>query len=132
MLLAFNDKATVDSAAFSASPFTPVIEPAQNAAILPGPYVTPADRCNAAAIVTNKCPQLPYRGVARPNVCYAMELMLDAVARQIGREPYEGRLGNPGRPGERPFGTIPHKPLPSADYPRRLRKRAGGARLAGG
>ena len=43
-------------------------------------------------------PAAPYRGVARPNVCYAMELMIDAIARQIGKEPYEVRLANLVRP----------------------------------
>ena len=76
--LAFEAKAAVDSGAYSAYPFTSAIEPSQVSAILPGPYDIPVYRCKAAAVVTNKCPQLPYRGVARPNVCYAMELMVDA------------------------------------------------------
>src|SRR5229473_7284510 len=65
-ILAFEAKAAVDSGAYSAYPFTSAIEPSQVSAILPGPYVIPAYRCKTAAVVTNKCPQLPYRGVARP------------------------------------------------------------------
>ena len=95
-LLAFDAKAAVDSGAYSAYPFTAAIEPSQVSAILPGPYDIPVYRCKTAAVVTNKCPQLPYRGVARPNVCYAMELMIDAIARQIGKEPYEVRSGQSG------------------------------------
>ena len=34
------------------------------------------------SVATNKCPILPYRGVARTGVCFALELTLDAVARR--------------------------------------------------
>ena len=105
--LAFDAKAAVDSGAYSAYPFTSAIEPSQVAAILPGPYDIPVYRCKSAAVVTNKCPQLPYRGVARPNVCYAMELMIDAIARQIGKEPYEVRLANLVRPNRCRSTTSP-------------------------
>jgi carbon-monoxide dehydrogenase large subunit len=120
-LLAFEAKAAVDSGAYSAYPFTSAIEPSQVSAILPGPYDIPVYRCNAAAVVTNKCPQLPYRGVARPNVCYAMELMIDAIARRIGKEPYEVRLANLVRPEQMPFDNVTDKHFDSGDYPQLLR-----------
>ncbi|MGA7487566.1 MAG: xanthine dehydrogenase family protein molybdopterin-binding subunit [Xanthobacteraceae bacterium] len=119
--LAFEATAAVDSGAYSAYPFTSAIEPSQVSAILPGPYVIPAYRCKTAAVVTNKCPQLPYRGVARPNVCYAMELMIDAIARRIGREPYEVRLANLVRPEQMPFDNVTDKHFDSGDYPQLLR-----------
>jgi carbon-monoxide dehydrogenase large subunit len=121
-LLAFEAKAAVDSGAYSAYPFTSAIEPSQVSAILPGPYDIPVYRCKAAAVVTNKCPQLPYRGVARPNVCYAMELMIDAIARRIGKEPYEVRLANLVRPEQMPFDNVTDKHFDSGDYPQLLRK----------
>jgi aerobic carbon-monoxide dehydrogenase large subunit len=120
-LLAFEAKAAVDSGAYSAYPFTSAIEPSQVSAILPGPYVIPVYRCKAAAVVTNKCPQLPYRGVARPNVCYAMELMIDAIARRIGKEPFEVRLANLVRPEQMPYDNITDKHFDSGDYPQLLR-----------
>jgi aerobic carbon-monoxide dehydrogenase large subunit len=119
-LLAFEAKAAVDSGAYSAYPFTSAIEPSQVSAILPGPYVIPAYRCTAAAVVTNKCPQLPYRGVARPNVCYAMELTLDAIARKIGKEPYEVRLANLVRADQMPYDNVTDKHFDSGDYPKLL------------
>src|SRR5215475_5478909 len=119
---AFDARAAVDSGAYSAYPFTAAIEPSQVGAILPGPYVIPAYRCKTAAVVTNKCPQLPYRGVARPNVCYAMELMIDAIARQIGKEPYEVRLANLVRPEQMPYDNVTDKHFDSGDYPELLRK----------
>jgi aerobic carbon-monoxide dehydrogenase large subunit len=120
-LLAFEARAAVDSGAYSAYPFTAAIEPSQVSAILPGPYVIPAYRCKTAAVVTNKCPQLPYRGVARPNVCYAMELMIDAIARQIGKEPHEVRLANLVRPEQMPYDNVTDKHFDSGDYPQLLR-----------
>jgi carbon-monoxide dehydrogenase large subunit len=120
-LLAFDARAAVDSGAYSAYPFTAAIEPSQVSAILPGPYVIPAYRCKTAAVVTNKCPQLPYRGVARPNVCYAMELMIDALARRVGREPYEVRLANLVRPEQMPYDNVTDKHFDSGDYPKLLR-----------
>src|SRR6202023_4081211 len=121
-VLAFDAVAAVDSGAYSAYPFTSAIEPSQVSAILPGPYVIPVYRCKTAAVVTNKCPQLPHRGVARPNVCYAMELMIDAIARRIGREPYEVRLANLVRPEQMPFDNVTDKHFDSGDYPQLLRK----------
>jgi len=121
-LLAFDAKAAVDSGAYSAYPFTSAIESSQVSAILPGPYDIPVYRCRSAAVVTNKCPQLPYRGVARPNVCYAMELMIDAIARQIGKEPYEVRFANLVRPEQMPFDNITDKHFDSGDYPELLRR----------
>ena len=74
-------EATVDSGAYSAYPFSACLEAAQVASILPGPYDFPAYRCRTYSVATNKCPILPFRGVARTGVCFALELVLDAVAR---------------------------------------------------
>jgi aerobic carbon-monoxide dehydrogenase large subunit len=128
-LIAFDAKAAVDSGAYSAYPFTSAIEPSQVSAILPGPYDIPVYRCKTAGVVTNKCPQLPYRGVARPNVCYAMELMIDALARQIGKEPYEVRLANLVRADQMPFDNVTDKHFDSGDYPQLLRTSVEAIRL---
>jgi carbon-monoxide dehydrogenase large subunit len=119
--IAFDARAAVDSGAYSAYPFTSAIEASQVSAILPGPYVIPVYRCKTAAVVTNKCPQLPYRGVARPGVCYAMELMIDAIARKIGREPVDVRLANLVRPEQMPYDNVTDKHFDSGDYPQLLR-----------
>ena len=85
-------EATVNSGAYSSYPFSACLEAAQVASILPGPYDFPSYRCRTWSVATNKCPILPYRGVARTGVCYAIELMMDAIAREAGLEPYEVRL----------------------------------------
>lgn len=113
-------EATVDSGAYSSYPFSACLEAAQVASILPGPYDFPAYRCRTFSAATNKCPILPYRGVARTGVCFAMELALDAVAREAGIEPYEVRLKNLVRPEQMPFDNITNKHFDSGDYPQAM------------
>jgi carbon-monoxide dehydrogenase large subunit len=115
-------EATVDSGAYSSYPFTACLEAAQVASILPGPYDFPSYRCRTWSVSTNKCPILPYRGVARTGVCYAIELMMDAIAREVGLEPHEVRLKNLVRPEQMPFDNITKKHFDSGDYPEALRQ----------
>lgn len=121
-LLGIECEATVDSGAYSAYPFSACLEAAQVASILPGPYDFPSYRCRTYSVATNKCPILPYRGVARTGVCFAMELIIDAIAREAGIEPYEVRLKNLVRPEQMPFDNITRKHFDSGDYPECLRR----------
>jgi carbon-monoxide dehydrogenase large subunit len=115
-------EATVDSGAYSSYPFSACLEAAQVASILPGPYDFEAYRCKTWSVATNKCPILPYRGVARTGVCFAIELVLDAIARELGLEPYEVRLKNLVGPEQMPFDNITKKHFDSGDYPEALRR----------
>jgi aerobic carbon-monoxide dehydrogenase large subunit len=115
-------EATVDSGAYSSYPFSACLEAAQVASILPGPYDFQSYRCRTWSVATNKCPILPYRGVARTGVCYALELMLDLVAREAGLEPFEVRMKNLVRPEQMPFDNITKKHFDSGDYPEALRR----------
>jgi carbon-monoxide dehydrogenase large subunit len=115
-------EATVDSGAYSSYPFSACLEAAQVASILPGPYDFEAYRCRTWSAATNKCPILPYRSVARTGVCFALELVLDAIAREAGLEPYEVRFKNLVRPGQMPFDNITNKHFDSGDYPEALRR----------
>ncbi len=122
LLRGIDCEATVDSGAYSSYPFSACLEAAQVASILPGPYRMPAYRCRTFSAATNKCPILPYRGVARTGVCFALEIMLDAVAREAGLEPGEVRLRNLVRPEEMPFDNITKKHFDSGDYPEAMRR----------
>src|SRR5580693_469681 len=115
-------EATVDSGAYSSYPFSACLEAAQVASILPGTYDFPAYRCRTFSAATNKCPILPYRGVARTGVCFALEIMLDAVAAAAGIEPGEVRLRNLVSPDEMPFDNITKKHFDSGDYPQAMRR----------
>jgi carbon-monoxide dehydrogenase large subunit len=121
-LLAIDAEAIVDAGAYSAYPFSACLEAAQVASILPGPYDLAAYQCRTWSIASNKPPILPYRGVARTGVCFAMELVIDAIAREIGMEPHEVRQRNLIAPERMPFENITKKHFDSGDYPECLRR----------
>ena len=130
-LLALDAEATVDAGAYSIYPFSACLEAAQIASILPGPYVMQAYRCRTWSAATNKPPILPYRGVARAGVCFAMEFLLDAIAHEIGIEPHEVRLRNLVRPEAMPYENITKKHFDSGDYPECLRRAVAAIDVAG-
>ena len=130
-LLAVDCEATVDAGAYSSYPFSACLEAAQVASILPGPYTFGTYRCRTWSVATNKPPILPYRGVARTGVCFAMELMVDAVARAAGREPWEVRLLNLPTAGMMPFDNVTKKHFDSGDYPECLRRAVAAVDVAG-
>ena len=121
-LLALDAEATVDAGAYSSYPFSACLEAVQVASILPGPYDFPVYRCKTYSVASNKPPILPYRGVARTGVCFAMELIIDAVAREAGREPHEVRLDNLVAAEAMPFDNVTDKHFDSGDYPECLRR----------
>ena len=98
------------------------LEAAQVASILPGPYRFGAYRCTTWSVATNKPGILPYRGVARAGVCYAMESVLDGVAHAARIEPHEVRLRNLIPAEAMPFDNITNKHFDSGDYPQCLRR----------
>ena len=121
-LLAIDCDAVVDSGAYSLYPFSACLEAAQIGSILPGPYRMEKFRCRTWSAATNKPGILPYRGVARTGVCFALELVVDAIARAAGREPHEVRLANLVPPEAMPFVNITNKYFDSGDYPQALRR----------
>ena len=121
-LLALDCEATVDSGAYSAYPFSACLEAGQVGSILPGLYDFPHYRCRTYSVATNKPPILPYRGVARTGVCFALEVTLDALARKLGIEPNELRFKSLVRPEQMPFDNIAKRHFDSGDYPEALRR----------
>ena len=123
-LLGIDCEATVDSGAYSSYPFSACLEGAQVSSILPGPYKMERFRCRTWSVATNKAPILPYRGVARTGVCFALEVAIDAVARALKMEPHEVRLANLVQPGEMPYLNITKKHFDGGDYPEAVRRAA--------
>jgi aerobic carbon-monoxide dehydrogenase large subunit len=121
-LLGMACEATVDAGAYSSYPFGACLEAAQVGSILPGPYILPLLRCHTISACTNKPPILPYRGVARTGVCYAMETTLDALARQLGITAQAIRLANLVPPDAMPYRNLVGKVFDSGDYPEALRR----------
>jgi carbon-monoxide dehydrogenase large subunit len=71
-----------------------VITPFISATTTPGPYVIPAYRMNVTCIFTNKVATTPVRGAGRPQAVFAMERLMDRVARELGLDPAEVRRRN--------------------------------------
>lgn len=116
-LLALDAEVSVDTGAYSVWPFTACLEAAQAGGNLPGPYHLPAYRCSTYSVATNKPPFAPYRGVARPGVCFAMEQVIDAVAKAVGREAWEVRRDNLVRADAMPYTNITKKHYDSGRLP---------------
>ncbi|WP_076998892.1 xanthine dehydrogenase family protein molybdopterin-binding subunit [Variovorax sp. KK3] len=121
-LLALDARITIDGGAYSVWPFTIGLEPGQAVGNLPGPYAFRGYRCVTECVATNKPGFVPYRGVARTGVCFAMELTIDAIARAVGREPWEVRLENLVPASAMPHVNVANKHLDSGDYPASLQK----------
>jgi len=100
-----------------------VIMPYIAAATVPGPYVVPAYRLETTVVLTNKVPTTPVRGAGRPQAVFAMERLLDRVARELQLDRAEVRRRNFVKPEQMPYAVgllfRDGKPLvyDSGDYP---------------
>lgn len=121
-LLALDAVVTIDGGAYSVWPFTIGLEPGQAVGNLPGPYDFRGYRCETRCVATNKPGFMPYRGVARTGVCFAMELLMDAIAREVGREPWQVRLENLVKGEQMPYVNVANKHFDSGDFPASLKR----------
>ncbi len=101
-----------------------VILPYIAAVTVPGPYVVPAYRLETIVVLTNKVPTTPVRGAGRPQAVFAMERLLDRVARELQLDRAEVRRRNFITPEQMPYAVgllfRDGKPLvyDSGDYPK--------------
>ena len=112
----------VDAGAYSVWPWTAAMEAGMVVGILPGPYHVPAYAAKSQSICTNKTPMGPYRGVGRTGACFAMDVMIDALARELHLDPADVRLLNLIKPEDMPYQSITGKQYDSGDYPEAARK----------
>lgn len=61
---------------------------------VPGPYVLPNYKLEVAVVETNKVPTAPVRGAGYPEGCFAMERIVDAIARDLRLDRAEVRRRN--------------------------------------
>ena len=87
--------------------------PATSLFPLPGPYSVPAMDVSLDAVFTNKICTAPVRGAGRPNAAYAMERLIETVARALSIDPAEVRRRNFIRKDQFPYAT--GGMLPSGD-----------------
>ena len=101
-----------------------IIMPYIAAATMPGPYVLPAYRLDVRVALTNKVATTPVRGAGRPQAVFAMERLMDRVARELGLDRAEVRRRNFMQPEQMPYAVgvtfRDGKPLvyDSGDYPK--------------
>ena len=74
------------------------------------------------SVVTNLCPVVANRGIGKPFMCFAVERMMDAVARALNQDRAEIRYRNFIQPDQFPYDTPSGQTYDSGDYPEMLRK----------
>jgi carbon-monoxide dehydrogenase large subunit len=121
-ILGIEAEVTVDAGAYSVWPWTASMEAGMSAGIMTGPYDIPVYHGRAISVCTNKAPLGPYRGVGRTGACFAIETLIDAVARAVERDPQEVRIENMVRPDQMPYRSATGKLYDSGDYPECARR----------
>jgi len=116
-ILGLEAQVVVDAGAYSVWPWTASMEAGMSAGIMTGPYDIPVYHARAISVATNKSPLGPYRGVGRSGACFAIETLVDAVARAVEREPADVRILNMVPPEAMPYQSATHKLYDSGDYP---------------
>jgi len=101
--LALDDVA--EAGAYSAYPRSSILEGLQVLLMTGAPYDVPAYQGRLRVVWQNKPATGSYRGVGQPIVCAAMELTLDACARQLKIDPAELRRRNFRTTGATPTGV---------------------------
>ena len=93
---------------------------------VPGPYIVPAYDLRVLVVETNKVATMPVRGAGYPEAAFAMERVLDRIARVLGLDRTEVRRRNlvpvEKMPYVSPLKTRSGSPvaLDSGDFPRCL------------
>ncbi|MGI9557395.1 MAG: xanthine dehydrogenase family protein molybdopterin-binding subunit, partial [Solirubrobacterales bacterium] len=117
-VLAIKAEIYADNGAFSPWPVSAALDCGQASDNVTGPYAIQNYERKSHAVITNKAPVGPYRGVGRPHACLDHERLMDEVARRTGLDPAEVRRKNFIR--EFPYVTASDFHLESGDYPGNL------------
>jgi carbon-monoxide dehydrogenase large subunit len=105
-----------------------IIVPFIAATTFPGPYVVPAYSIETTVAFTNRVPTTVVRGAGRPQAVFAMERLLDRVARELAIDRTDLRARNMIGPKQMPYAPgltfRDGKPLVyvSGDFPRSQRR----------
>ena len=124
-ILAVRDRIWLDLGAYNV---WGVVLPYNTVAHLIGPHRIKNMRVDVQAVVTNKTPNAPYRGAGRPETVFAMDRIVDCLARELRIDPAEIRRRNYIRADELPYDFgMPYRdgnPLvyDTGDFPDALEK----------
>jgi carbon-monoxide dehydrogenase large subunit len=115
-LLGIEGDIYIDAGAYALWPTGAFQEASMASRNLTGPYRMRHLKLNAHTVATNKAPMGPYRGVARPGATFALERLVDEVARELRREPFDLRRQNIVTAAELPYRTAAGLKLDTGDY----------------
>jgi carbon-monoxide dehydrogenase large subunit len=115
-LLGIEGDVYIDAGAYSLWPTGSFMEASMASRNLTGPYRIRHLNLKTYTVATNKAPMGPYRGVARPGACFAIERLVDEVARELNREPFDLRRQNIVTSSELPYETAAGMRLDTGDY----------------
>ncbi len=90
-MLAVRDRFWLDLGAYNV---WGIVLPYNTVAHLLGPHRVPNLHVQCRGVVTNKTPNAPYRGAGRPETVFAMDRIVDALARELRMDPAELRRKN--------------------------------------
>ncbi len=114
-ILALRARITADVGSLESWP--PTITPAFTTWLnLTGPYRVPVARGVIENVVTNKTPCGPYRGFGIPEGVFAMERLIEKIAREVDVDPIELRRSMLIEPSELPLTTPTGARLDSGRY----------------
>ena len=80
-----------------------IVVPMTTLRLLSGPYVVPALEATVDVVFTNATPTGAIRGAGRPNAAFALERLIDAIARELGIDRAEVRRRNFVPAGDLPY-----------------------------
>ena len=103
-----------DNGAYAIWPMTAALDSGQASENVVGPYAIAHYERTVRAVVTNKVPMGPYRGVGRPMACFSIERLMDEAARKLELDPLEIRRRN--LVTEFPYDTAGGLRLDSGSY----------------
>lgn len=101
-----NLDAVVNIGAYSNFPGGVALEANQGPLNTPGPYRFRQFAYTTKAVATHTCPTGAYRGVGGPSAAFAMEGMMDRIARHLGLDRAEVRRRNLVRADEFPYQNV--------------------------
>jgi carbon-monoxide dehydrogenase large subunit len=90
-MLAVRDRIWMDLGAYNG---WGIVLPYNTVAHLLGPHRVPNLHVECRGVVTNKTPNAPYRGAGRPETVFAMDRIVDCLARELRMDPAELRRRN--------------------------------------
>jgi carbon-monoxide dehydrogenase large subunit len=115
-LLAIDADVVCDTGAYGVYPHGHTLEALGTPAMIPGPYALESYRFRTRSVLTNKCPEGPYRGVGLPVATFVHERVMDVLAAELGLDRAEIRRRNYIPVESMPYQSVTGQHYDSGDY----------------